>query len=161
MKHITWRALERTFFTFFVGLVLVSAMRVSWEWPVRASIIVLVLGSCGVVLALVQLISDIRNAVEGNEKGQALNLELPAAEPLSRLGGVEIWAWIIGFLGLIQLTGFLYAIPFFTFSYIKFYSGGWLLSLALALFTWAFVFTLFDVLLHVPWPEPLLYSLFS
>jgi hypothetical protein len=78
-------------------------------------------------------------------------------ESSNRLGSLEIWSWIVGFLALIQTIGFLSAIPVFTFAYIKVYGGGWLLSLALALFTWGFV--LFDVLLHVPWPEPLLYSL--
>ncbi len=68
----------------------------------------------------------------------------------------ETWAWILGFYATIHLVGFLPAVPLFVFSYTKVYGGGWLLSALLAALSWGFVYSLFDILLHVPWPEPIL-----
>ena len=52
------RAREQIFFTAFVVLIMLAALFVAKDWPVRASIIILLLGSIGVVLALAQLRLD-------------------------------------------------------------------------------------------------------
>jgi hypothetical protein len=148
------RNIEKALFTLFIGAVIVIALVVAWDWPVRASIIVLVLGSIGIALCLAQLITDLKSMTLGAARAEALSLEAPAVESRGRWGNVEIWACIIGFLVLIQLMGFLYAIPLFAFLYTKVYGGGWLLSLALAVCAWGFVYVIFDMVLHVPWPEP-------
>lgn len=150
------RNVERALFTLTVGIVLLGAMVVAWEWPVRASIIVLVLGSIGIALALAQLISDVKSLARGSAQSPALTLEAPALDTNRRWANLEIWGWVIGFLALIQLMGFLYAIPAFTFLYIKTYGGGWLLSAVLAACAWAFVYVIFDMVLHVPWPDPVI-----
>ena len=41
------RAKEQLFFTAFIGLVMLGALFVAKDWPVRASIIILLLGSTG------------------------------------------------------------------------------------------------------------------
>ena len=53
---------EKYFFTAFVGLVMVAALFVAKDWPVRASIIIFLLGGVGVVLDLIQLRIDLRAA---------------------------------------------------------------------------------------------------
>jgi len=88
-------------------------------------------------------------------------MEAPAVETDSRWGNLEIWSWILGFFAAIQIVGFLAAVPLFVFAYIKSYGGGWLLSVALGAMSWGFVYFLFDILLHVPWPEPLIVSFMS
>ena len=155
---MSWIKVERPLFTLFVGIVLAGAMEVSLEWPVRASIIILVLGTIGLALIFVQFVSDIKNAVSGNSS-VTLTMEAPAAETDSRWGNLEIWSWILGFFAAIHIVGFLAAVPLFVFSYTKAYGGGWLLSAALGAMSWGFVYVLFDVLLHVPWPEPLIVSI--
>jgi len=155
-RDVRRRNFEKTLFTLFIGAVLLGAMVVSWEWPVRASIIVLVLGSIGIALAAVQLISDLKSMAPGSARSEALSLEAPALESGNRWANVEIWSWIIGFLVLIQLMGFLYAIPLFVFLYVKVYGGGWLLSVVLAVCAGGFVYVIFDMVLHVPWPNPLI-----
>jgi hypothetical protein len=150
------RNIEKTIFTLFIGTVLLIALVVAWQWPVRASIIVLVLGSIGIALSLVQIVADLKSMTAGAVRSQALDLEAPAFESSGRWGNLEIWLWIIGFLALIQLMGFLYAIPLFAFFYTKGYGGGWGLSVALAVCAWGFVYVVFDMVLHVPWPEPLI-----
>lgn len=151
--------IEKCIFTLLVGAVLVIAMTVAWEWPLRASIIVLVLGIIGVSLTVAQLVSDVRNLISGSKPPEALTMEAPVGESSGRWGALEIWGWIIGFIVLIQLIGFLYAIPVFVLSYAKTYGGGWLLSTLLAIFAGSFVYGIFDGLLHVPWPTPLLHQL--
>ena len=155
---MSWLKIERPLFTLFIGIILLGAMKVSLEWPVRASIIILVLGAIGSVLILVQFISDIKNAASG-KSFETLTMEAPAVEADSHWGNLEIWSWIMAFFAAVYIVGFLAAVPLFVFSYIKSYGGGWLLSAALGAMSWGFVYALFDVLLHVPWPEPLIVSL--
>jgi len=157
---MNWIKIERPLFTLFIGIVLAGAIQVSLEWPVRASIIILVLGTIGSALVIAQLVSDIRNAVSG-KSSEALTMEAPAVESNSRWGNLEIWSWILGFFAAIHIVGFLAAVPLFVFAYIKSYGGGWLLSVALGAMSGGFVYFLFDVLLHVPWPEPLIVSFIS
>ncbi|HEX9660709.1 MAG TPA: tripartite tricarboxylate transporter TctB family protein [Candidatus Binatia bacterium] len=155
---MNWTKVERPLFTLLIGVVLAGAMLVSLEWPVRASIIILVLGAIGSALIIVQLVVDIKSA---GKSSQALTMEAPAVKTDSRWGTLEIWSWIAAFFAAIHLVGFLAAVPLFVFSYTKTYGGGWLLSAALGALAGGFVYSLFNVLLHVPWPTPLIVSLIS
>jgi len=155
---MTWFKIEKPLFTLFIGAVLAGAMQVARGWSVRASIIILVLGGIGLVLALAQLISDV-NALRSGKSAEALTMEAPALEGYGRWGSGEIWAWILGFYAAIHFVGFPLAVPLFVFSYTKGYGGGWRVSALLAVLSWGFVYSLFDTLLHVPWPEPL-FSIF-
>jgi hypothetical protein len=157
---MAWIKIERTLFTLFVAVVLAGAMQVAREWAIRASIIILVLGGLGLALALAQFISDIKNVGSGMPD-KALTMEAPAAQSENRWGNFEIWGWILGFYAAIHVIGFLAAVPLFVFSYIKAYGGGSILSIILGVISWGFVYSLFDAVLHVPWPEPLIVSLIS
>lgn len=155
-----WIKIERALFTLFITGVLAGAIQIAREWSIRASIIILVLGSIGLALCLVQLIKDWRD-LSKQEKLASLTMEAPASEIEGRWGALEIWAWILGFYIAIHLVGFLAAVPLFVFLYTKLYGGSWLLSVLMAACGWAFVYSVFDGLLHVPWPQPLLFSLVS
>ena len=157
---MTWIKIERTLFTLFVAVVLAGAMQVARGWAIRASIIILVLGGIGLALALRQFISDIKN-IPAEKPDEVLTMEAPAAQSESRWGNFEIWAWILGFYAAIHVIGFLAAVPLFVFTYTKAYGGGLILSVLLGTVSAGFVYSLFDVLLHVPWPEPLIVSLIS
>ena len=157
---MSWVRIERALFTLLVGIVVAGAMEVSLQWPIRASIIILVLGAVAAALLVYQLVSDIKNAASGKSE-EALTMEAPAAEAESRWGNLEIWGWILGFFAAIHIVGFLAAVPLFVFSYTKAYGGSWLLSAALGAMSWGFVYSLFDVLLHVPWPKPWILLLIS
>ncbi len=157
---MTWIKIERVIFTIFVGLVMAGAIQVSREWPVRASIIILVLGGIALALIIAQSVADIRNTRSDN-RSERLSMEAPAVESESRWGNLEIWTWIIGFFAAIHVIGFPVAVPVFVFSYTKAYGGSWILSALLGALSWGFVYFLFDTLLHVPWPKPLIVSLFS
>ncbi|HEY7714379.1 MAG TPA: tripartite tricarboxylate transporter TctB family protein [Candidatus Binatia bacterium] len=143
-------------FTAFVGCVMAGALWVARDWPIRASIGVLVLGSIGVLLALWQFILDLISK-ETNQERSAF--EVPEVEAESKWGNVEIWLWIVGFYLLILLLGFPVAVPLFVLAYAKAYRASWSLAGFLGLLAWGFVYGVFERILHVPWPTPLLYSL--
>jgi hypothetical protein len=148
--------LEALLFTAFIGFVMAAALWFAREWPIRASIGVLVLGSIGAVLAIWQLALDARISGARPERSQ---LEVPAAESESRWGNVEIWCWILGFYLLIITIGFPIAVPLFVLAYSKFYRAGWALAFMLCGIAWGFVYGVFEKVLHVPWPTPLIQSL--
>ena|SRR5688572_30864950 len=149
--------LEGFLFTLFIGAVMAGALWVARPWPIRASIGILVLGSLGVLLAVWQLVLELRRKNGAVERSP---LESPVAEAENKWGNVEIWSWIVGFYLLIVLIGFMITVPIFVLAYSKFYGARWALSIMLSAIAWGFVYGVFEKILHVPWPTPLLQSLF-
>lgn len=149
--------LEGLLFTLFIGIVIAAALWFARDWPIRASIGVLVLGSIGIVLAIWQFALDTGKSDAPVERSQ---FEMPLAERATKWGNVEIWCWIVGFYLLIVSIGFPIAVPLFVLAYSKFYGAGWSLGLMLSTIAWGFVYGVFEKILHVPWPTPLIQSLF-
>jgi len=148
------RGIENILFTSFVGLVIIGALFVARDWPVRASIIVLLLGSIGIVLAAMQLILDFKALRKESSPQSRPTFEVAALEHQGRWGSLEIWAWLWGLFFAIHLIGMPVALPLFVFLYVKLYGGGWILSLTLAAGTGGFLYGVFERILHVPWPKP-------
>jgi hypothetical protein len=147
--------IEQIVLTLFFGLVIAFALLVAWEWPVRASIIILLLGSVGLILVLAQLVFDFKAVGVKGAFVARPTFDLAPIEAEGRWGSLEIWAWLIGLFASIHVIGFPVALPLFVFLYCKTYGGGWLLSLTLSLLTLGFLYGVFERVLHVPWPEPL------
>jgi hypothetical protein len=150
------RRFEPPLFTFFVGLIIAAALWIASDWPLRASIVIVLLGGAGLALAAAQLAIEIRGAVSGKPLPLRPRFELAPAVPAGGWGTLEIWAWIWGLFFAIHLVGFPLALPLFAFFYVKIYGGGWPLAAALAIGIWGFIYGVFEALLHVPWPRPLL-----
>jgi Tripartite tricarboxylate transporter TctB family len=147
-------AKEQIFFTAFIGLIMVAALFVAKDWPIRASIIILLLGSIGVILALLQLRLDFKAVRAEDAKILRPTFEVQAIEHQGRWGSLEIWAWLWGLFFAIHLIGMPIALPLFVFLYTKLYGGSWTVALTLAGGTWGFLYGVFEQLLHVPWPKP-------
>ena len=147
--------IEEMVLTLFFGLLLAFALIGAWQWPVRASIIVLLLGSVGLILALAQLVADFKALGLKGASVAAPRFDLAPIEAEGRWGSLEIWAWLIGLFVAIHVIGFPVALPLFVFLYCKIYGGGWLLSFTLSVLTLGFLYGVFEQVLHVPWPEPL------
>lgn len=145
--------IENLLFTSFIGMVMAAALWFARDWPIRASIGILVLGAIGVLLAIWQLALDLKSAAAHPERSQ---FEMPVIEQQSRWGNVEIWGWIIGFYLLILVIGFPIAVPVFVLAYSKAYGASWRLGVLLSAIAWGFVYGVFEKILHVPWPTPLL-----
>jgi hypothetical protein len=148
------RSTEQIFFTAFIGLVIVGALFVATDWPVRASIIILLLGGVGIILVGVQLAMDLKALRSEHAQVARPTFEVQAIEHQGRWGSLEIWAWLWGLFFAIHLIGFPLALPAFVFLYVKLYGGGWLTSLLLTAVTWTFLYIIYDRLLSVPWPKP-------
>jgi len=153
--------IERILFTSFVGLVMLAALFVAKDWPIRASIIIFLLGGVGVVLALIQLIIDFKAARVKEAKVQRPTFEVEALQHQGRWGSLEIWAWLWGLFFAVHLIGMPIALPLFVFLYVKLYGGRWATALILTAGTWGFLYGIYDYLLHVPWPKPWLGFLLS
>src|SRR5262245_15304241 len=141
------RAKEQIFFTAFVGLVMIVALFVAKDWPIRASIIILLLGSIGIVLVLAQLRLDYRAARADDGKILRPTFEVQAIEHEGRWGSLEVWAWLWGLFFAIHLIGFPIALPLFVFLYVKLYGGSWVTAIILTALTWGFLYGIYDYLL--------------
>jgi hypothetical protein len=148
------RSKEQVFFTAFIGLTLLGALWVAKDWPIRASIIILLLGGVGVILVMMQLAWDIKATRAENAGITRPTFEVQAIEHSGRWGSLEIWAWLWGLFFAIHLIGFPIALPLFVFFYVKLYGGGWLTAVLLTALTWTFLYGIYDYLLSVPWPKP-------
>lgn len=148
------RGVEQIIFTSVIGMVMLAALFVAKDWPLRASIIILLLGGVGVILAIVQLAADYQALRSEDSKFVRPTFEVRAIEHGGRWGSLEIWAWLWGLFCAIHLIGFLIALPLFVFLYVKFYGGSWLTTIILTAITWGFLYGIYDRLLSVPWPKP-------
>jgi hypothetical protein len=150
--------LEKIFFSLFLVCIFIVALRSSLDWPLRASILVLLLGGIGLILALAQLGMDFWaiSHEPAEAKGMAFDAPLPEAAD-TRWGALEIWTWLIGLYAAIWLVGCPIAVPLWVFAYSKFYGSYWITSICLTAVAWAFIYGIFERALHVPWPDALLF----
>ncbi len=146
-------------FTVFIIVVLATAVYIASGWTLRASIIILVLGSLGVVLATMQLLLDIFMRRPADQPAN-LKYELPQIQQQdprkALLGSLEIWAWLIGLLAAIALIGLQIALPLFVFTYSRFYGASWLISIVLTALITGFIFGIYNEVMHVYWPRSVL-----
>ena len=114
------------------------------RWPAKAALFPLVIGIPLVILALAQMVVDLRaSAPEGPRAG--------VRAPLAVL------AWMAGFIVLVLLLGFPLAVPLFILGYLVLAGREhWLLSLVLAAAAWGAFHLLFQKLLHFPFEAGLL-----
>ncbi len=158
------RLAPRNLFTIFVIAFLVAAVVVSSSWTLRASIVILVLGSVGVVLATAQLLIDIFGAAPAGPK-RAPVYELPTAEdadPRATFrGSLEIWGWLIGIVPAIYVVGLPITLTAFVFLYVIAYGGSWRVGAVLAALVAGFIFGIYEQIMHVYWPESYLGALLS
>lgn len=120
------------------GFAVYTALR----WPPKAALFPLVMGIPLLVLAVAQLVMDLR--------------ERPPATPEARRAW-GILAWMVGFIVLVLLLGFPLAVPVFVLAYLV-TSGreSWLLSVVLAAAAWGAFYLLFQRLLHFPFEDGLI-----
>ena len=71
----------------------------------------------------------------------------------------SFFAWLLGFFFCIWLLGFFIAVPLYTLLYLKLQAGErWLLAIGFTLATFIFFDLLFDQILHLAWPRPVIES---
>jgi hypothetical protein len=143
-------------FNLFVVVLFAWALWQAWDWQFRPGLFPWVVGFLGVPLAFLQLNLDIAGAVKTIGRG----LLRPRDQQATRLmrETAKISAWILGYFVAICLLGFSIAIAAVTFLYLKLAKERWVTTLALTFFAWISFYGLFAYLLHVPFPEGLLFA---
>jgi hypothetical protein len=139
-------------FSLFLAAIAAYAVVAAWDWPLKAKLFPLAMGIPLLVLALAQLLLELRGTAEA-AKGPAMDLaysaEVPAKVALRRTG--VVFGWMAAFVLLVLLLGFSLAVPLFVFSYLVTQSSaGWALAIALTAAAWGFFHGLFERLLHFP-----------
>jgi len=132
---------------FSAGLAVVAAYAVyaALRWPPKAALFPLVMGIPLLLLAVAQVILEVRAAAA-------------PAEPVGTGRRVlAVFAWMVGFVALVLFGGFAAAVPIFVFLYLRLDSGeGWLLSGVLGAAAWGFFHLVFQRLLHFPFEAGLI-----
>jgi len=130
------------------------------EWPLRSALIIYSLAGVGIPLALLQVTLDLLR-IRKHLVGAAAEAT-PNGGPshvLRRTG--EVILWIAALVGGILLIGFHVTLPLFTAGYAFAYGARWRTALLLGVLAEGYLYLVFDELLHVLWPEPLLISSWS
>jgi len=152
-------------FLFALGVALIAgcALYLSLDWPFRTALFPRVLGAPLLFLALTEMFLSAFGAGEQRE-AQAVDFQLATdVDPiLARKRSLAISAWILTFFILILLTGFPLGVPLFVFLYLKVAGRErWVLTLSLTALSWLFMEGLFERLLHIPFPQGWIFSLWG
>lgn len=139
------------------------ALYASWGWPFRTALFPRLIALPILFLALIELALNIWST-ESEQEGHAVDFQFTdTTEPaLARKRTIAIIIWMLGFLMLILLVGFPLAVPIFVFMYLKVAGGeSWTLTVVLTAISWFFMEGFFNRLLHLPFPEGLIFGLWS
>lgn len=136
------------------------AIYASWSWPFRTALFPRVIALPILFLALIEWALSVWGS-EKERDGHAVDFQLTdTVEPaLARKRTIAIIIWMLGFLVLILLVGFPLAVPIFVFAYLKIAGEPWTLTIALTAISWLSMEGLFNRLLHLPFPEGLVFGL--
>jgi len=135
------------------------------DWRLQARLYPWVIGIPMVGLSVIHMIRGLKGAPDKPSRQPSdapvdFQFTRGIAPALARRRALNIFSWIFGFFVGIWLLGFAIAIPGFVFLYLKVQSGeGWGRSLVLTGAAWLIFWGLFDRLLHLPFPEGMVFSL--
>jgi putative tricarboxylic transport membrane protein len=144
-------------FTLIIVVLLGLALWQSRNFGFRAGLFPWVIGTPTLLLAIFQLGKDFLGKNKMRPPGhEGVSRELAVRRTITILG------WTIFFFLAIWLLGFSYAVPLSMLLYLKFGGGEkWPITLAVTFFSWLFFHALFERTLNVPFPDGLLFTLFS
>jgi putative tricarboxylic transport membrane protein len=149
----------------FTGCVIILLALALWQsrnFGVRAGLFPWVIGTPTLLLALLQLIKDLRGHEKVSEPAFEGEGAVQVAPELASRRTWTIIGWTVGFFIAIWLLGFSYAVPLTIVLYLKIAGGEkWPITAAVALGTWVFFYLLFERMLSVPFPDGLIFTLFK
>ena len=150
----------RSLFTLFMGLIFISAIISARSWPLRASILIFVLGGMvALPLIIAQLVLELRAGT--SKAGRDSGMDVPRFEGGERFRDLETWGWLLGLLVAVWLIGFMVAVPLFVFAFSIVHGARWYVSVFLAAMAFGLLYGIFDVVVHVSWPEPFVLKLLA
>jgi hypothetical protein len=152
-------------FSFIFVIFFIVFVYTAQEWRLQARLYPWAIGIPMLILAIVQLILDLRG-VERKQTSDAAPVDFQFQQTidpvLARRRAITMFAWLFGFFVSIWLLGFSITIPLMVFTYLKLQSGeSWLLSITLTVLAWVFFYLLFVRLLTLPFPDGLIFTWIS
>ena len=126
------------------------------KWPFRAALFPVIIGISVFFMAIAELLLNLFGKNEMVVKEAAVDFSLSEGmdKALEIRRTLVIFAWIVGFFGLIIFFGFTIAVPLFVFLYLKLQGKeGWGISLIFSVSAWVFFYGLFIWLLNTPFQE--------
>lgn len=148
-------------FTLCVVIVAACAVYSAKGWPLGTGLFPRFVGIPVLVLALVQLILEAYRSLRPAEAKHTdtgdLQVDWTLGAGMVARRALGFFGWLLGLFFGAWLFGFFIAIPLFSFLYLKLQAKeGWLLCSVMTLGVFVFFVGLFDQILHVHWPSPLL-----
>jgi len=139
------------------------ALYASWSCPFRTALFPRIIALPILTLAVIEWALSVWGSEKENQ-GHAVDFQLTeTVEPaLARMRTIAIIVWTLGFMVLILLVGFPLAVPIFVFAYLKIAGREpWMLTIILTAVAWLFMEGLFNRFLHIPFPEGLIFGLWT
>jgi hypothetical protein len=157
-RHVnTWAVV----FALCLVVILAAALWQSRTFNVRAGLFPWVVGFPMFAFSLVQLTRELRGkaVVQSHAKSDdEEESEMPREVVNRRTAGM--FGWIVGYFVAIWLLGFPVGGSLCSFLQLKFGSKEkWFMTIILTAGLWAFIYVLFQRLLHVPFPDGYLFEL--
>ena len=152
------RVETRALFTIALAAGLAAAIYTARDWPVETRLLPWVVGIPGLSLALIQLALDFRTRGRAEETVAADLIDLPTdtslpSEVVMRRVSA-FYGWFLGLVSGVWLFGFFIAVPVFVFFYLLIRAREkWWSALIYTGATLAFLWLVFDRILHVLWPQ--------
>ncbi len=146
----------RSFFTLLIIVVLGFGVLEAFNWPLRASILVLTIGSLCWLLTVIQFFMELRPQHEAVSSG--MDIELTEDQELTKapLQALDIWLWLIGCVIGIWLLGLYITIPLWCFLYSFRQGSRWWVALLLAVTCWGILWGFFDYVSGMTFVDPVL-----
>ena len=132
------------------------------DWRLQARLYPWVIGIPMVILALVQVILDLKGVERKQQDAAPVDFQFAQAtlEPgVAKRRAITMFAWFFGFFFGIWLIGFSLTIPLMVFGYMYIQSKEKLwLTLTLTAIAWLFFWSLFVKLLTLPFPDGMIFT---
>jgi len=152
---------------FFVGVIAVWVVTAAGlDWDTR--LFPWAIGIPALALALRQLVADWRGSGADAEQGEEARYPGVLDIPVDRSIPPEVMmrhtvraaSWIMAFACGIWFLGFLISIPLFVFFYLIYEAQAHkFVGLMIAGLTFLFIWGLFEMMMHLAWPEAALFTL--
>ncbi len=123
------------------------------EWPERAAFGIYVVAGAAMLLGILQL------SVHAVSWMRAPPGAMPDGEQLNPYREMAVIAWVLGFMIACTLFGLPISFTLFPIVYILAKGGSWKLALPSGLFSLGILLLVFEYLIKVVWPEPVLWTL--
>ena len=129
-------------------------------WPLKAKLFPLVITIPLFCLAAVEVMWEIFGKATAEEKDAKPSDGPPPDVALRRT--LLAAGWTVGFFVLILLVGFPIAVPVMVFAYLKLQGKErWIFSIVFTAGVWLFFYGLFELLLHLHFPDGWLFGGFG